>query len=208
LKKADYPADLHHLIAQLKRLPGVGPRGAERMALWLIKSPANVSHELSEALREARDHIQPCPRCGFFSSGGGSCDICQDSARDTHLLCVLEQATDVLPVERSGAFRGFYHCLGGRIAPLDHIGPEDLRIPQLLERLRHAAGEVHEVILALNADVEGEATANYLAGVLSAEFPELQISRIAQGLPAGGGLDNADEITLSRALAGRVRSQF
>ena len=206
MKKADYPADLHQLIAQLKRLPGVGPRGAERMALWLIKSPANVSHELSEALVQARDHIAPCPRCGFFSVGGGPCEICEDLGRDAHLLCVLEQATDVLPVERSGAFRGYYHCLGGRIAPLDHIGPEDLRVPQLLARLRTGAGIIHEVILALNADVEGEATANYLATLLASEFPDLQISRIAQGLPAGGGLDNADEITLSRALAGRIRS--
>ena len=143
---------------------------------------------------------RPCPQCGFFTTEP-LCAICADEAREPELICVVEEATDILPLERTGAFRGRYHALGGRISPLDHVGPEDLRIDALVERVRNE--HPTEVILALGSDVEGEATANYLAGLLR-KFP-VQLTRIAQGLPAGGGLDHADELTLSRALSGRVR---
>ncbi|MEY5012510.1 MAG: recombination protein RecR, partial [Verrucomicrobiota bacterium] len=128
---------------------------------------------------------------------------CDDPKRDDHLLCVVEQATDVLPLERSGALRGRYHCLGGKLSPLDRVSPEDLRIPQLLQRIDAtlAAGAEIEVVLALGSDVEGEATANYLAEMLRGK--NCRLTRIAQGLPAGGGLEHADELTLLRAMQGR-----
>ena len=143
--------------------------------------------------------MRPCPKCGFFSTSDG-CPVCTDPKRDDSLLCVVEQATDVLPLERSGAFKGRYHCLGGRLSPLDNVRPEDLRIEELLDRIGPDGQEI-EVILALGADVEGEATAHYLAELLRKR--RCKVTRIAQGLPAGGGLENADELTLLRALEGR-----
>lgn len=186
------------LTAQLRRMPGIGPRSAERIALWLVLSKDARPQEVAGAVREAGERIRPCSRCGFFAEGE-LCEICSDAGRNGELLCVVEQATDILPLERTGAFRGFYHSLGGRISPLDHIGPENLRIDALIARVRTSAPK--EVILALGGDVEGEATANYLAELL-AEF-RVSVTRIAQGMPAGVGLESADELTLSRALAGR-----
>lgn len=198
MKRVDYPDAIKHLIAQLKRLPGIGPRSAERIALWLVQSRDARPGEIIESLRNAAEGVRPCARCGFFATGE-LCEICADETRDAALLCVVEQSTDILPLERTGVFRGLYHALGGRISPLDHIGPEDLRIQPLLDRI--AAHPPREIILALGADVEGDATANYLAEILR-ERP-VTISRIAQGLPAGGGLEGADELTLSRALSRR-----
>ena len=200
MKRAEYPAPLQELIAQLKRMPGIGPRSAERIALWMVNARNARPGEIAAAIAAVTAAVRPCPQCGFFTSEP-LCSICADPARSQETLCVVETATEILPLERTGVFRGLYHALGGRISPLDHVGPEDLRIAELLERVR--AGGATEVILALGVDVEGEATANYLAGLLR-EFP-VQITRIAQGLPAGGGLEQADELTLSRALGGRVR---
>ena len=139
--------------------------------------------------------------CGFFSTSETGCALCDGTNRDAALLCVVEQPADILPLERSGAFRGHYHSLRGKISPLENVGPGDLRIGELLVRLRQ--GQFAEVILALGSDVEGEATAHYLAEALG-EFDGLRITRLAQGLPAGGGLEHADELTLMRALQGRV----
>lgn len=200
MKRAEYPAPLQELIAQLKRMPGVGPRSAERIALWMVSARNARAGEIAAAIGAVGEGVRPCPQCGFFTSEP-LCAICTDPERARETLCVVETATEILPLERTGAFRGLYHALGGRISPLDHVGPEDLRIGELLERVR--TGQPSEVILALGADVEGEATANYLAGLLK-EFPA-QVTRIAQGLPAGGGLEQADELTLSRALGGRVK---
>lgn len=200
MKRAEYPEAIRDLVVQLKRMPGVGPRSAERIALWMVSAKNSRAGEIAEAIAAAEERIRSCVLCGFYTSEE-ECDICTDSARSTEALCVVEQATDIVPLERSGAFSGRYHALGGRISPLDHVGPEDLRISPLIERVR--SGAIHEVILALGADVEGEATAHYLADLLK-EFP-VQVTRIAQGLPAGGGLEHADELTLSRALSGRVR---
>jgi len=183
---------------QLKRMPGIGPRSAERIALWMVQSRDARPGDIALALRNVTEQVQPCAQCGFFSTEP-LCEICADETRSPEILCVVEQPTDILPLERTGVFRGRYHALGGRIAPLDHIGPEDLRIDGLMERIKSESPS--EVILALSSDVEGEATANYLAGLL--KDSGISVTRIAQGLPAGGGLENADELTLSRALSGR-----
>lgn len=199
MKAADFPEPVRQLIGQLKRLPGIGPRSAERVAVWLLQSPKADPAALADAVLTAKETIRPCPVCGFFATDEG-CVVCDDPKRDDHMLCVVEQATDVLPLERSGAFRGRYHCLGGKLSPLDRVSPEDLRIPELLRRVDAATEEI-EVILALGSDVEGEATANYLADLLRGK--NCRLTRIAQGLPAGGGLEHADELTLLRAMQGR-----
>ncbi|RYD58813.1 MAG: recombination protein RecR, partial [Verrucomicrobiaceae bacterium] len=128
MKRADFPEPVKALVAELKRLPGVGPRSAERIAVWLLQSTKSNSATLAESLLLAKEKVRPCPTCGFFATAEG-CEVCDDAARDDHTLCVVEQATDVLPLERSGAFRGRYHCLGGKLSPLDRVSPDDLRIP-------------------------------------------------------------------------------
>ena len=199
MTRADFPEPVKSLIGELKRLPGVGPRSAERIAVWLLQNPKADPSSLARALETAKATIHPCPQCGFFATTAG-CGICGDPHRDDRMLCVIEQATDVLPLERSGAFRGRYHCLGGKLSPLDRVSPEDLHIPALLRRVDAAPTEI-EVILALGSDVEGEATANYLAELLRGK--NCRLTRIAQGLPAGGGLEHADALTLMRAMQGR-----
>jgi len=199
MTRAEYPEPVRELIGELKRLPGVGPRSAERIAVWLLQSPKADPNLLASALQKAKEAVRPCPICGFFATPA-SCIVCDEPKRDPHMLCVVEQATDVLPLERSGSFKGRYHCLGGKLSPLDRVSPEDLRIPQLLRRIESADGEI-EVVLALGSDVEGEATANYLADLLRGK--NCRLTRIAQGLPAGGGLEHADELTLMRAMQGR-----
>jgi recombination protein RecR len=194
----DYPASFRELVRQFRRLPGIGPRSAERIALWLLRSPDSKPEQLLAAISEARLTLKPCHRCGFFAESD-ECLLCGDEARAGRELCVVESASDILPLERTGVFRGRYHALGGKLSPLDGIGPEQLRIVELIERI----GEEHpsEVILALGADVEGEATAHYLAELLNPTG--VHVTRIAQGLPAGGGVEHADQITLHRALANR-----
>ena len=199
MKRVNFPEPVQALVGELKRLPGIGPRSAERIAVWLLQSPKAEPAMLAGALFAAKENVRPCPVCGFFATEAG-CDVCDDPARDDKTLCVVEQATDVLPLERSGAFRGRYHCLGGKLSPLDRVSPEDLRIPPLIRRIEAAPEEI-EVILALGSDVEGEATANYLAELLRGR--NCRLTRIAQGLPAGGGLEHADELTLMRAMQGR-----
>ena len=200
MTKIDYPTQIRTLINQFKRLPGVGPKSAERMVIWLLRGGApQIAGELAVALASASQEVTLCPECGFFATTHTPCDICSAPNRDAALLCVVEQPTDILPLERTGAFKGHYHVLGGRISPLENVSPEDLRIEELLKRLR--LGHIKEVILAVGSDVEGEATANYLSDVL--RNSSVKISRIAQGLPAGGGLESADELTLCRALSGR-----
>ena len=200
MARIDYPEAIRALILQLKRLPGIGPRGAERIALWMLRSRESKTSEIADAIAQAATTIQACENCGFFSTSP-VCEICSDASRQPGAICVVEQATDILPLERTGSLRGTYHALGGRLSPLDHVKPEDLRIGELLKRVREE--QPPEVILALNADVEGEATANYLSDLL--RETGVPISRIAQGLPVGGGLEGADELTLTRALAGRIR---
>jgi len=200
LARLDYPESVVSLITELKRLPGIGPRSAERIAVWMIQHPKANSEQLSQALDSSRELVSLCKTCGFFTTQG-HCELCEDTSRDVYSLCVVEHPTDVLPLERSGAFRGHYHCLGGKLSPLDNTSPDDLNISELVRRISTSEGEVEEVILALSSDVEGEATANYLVEVL--EKFSCKVTRIAQGLPAGGGLEHADELTLMRALQGR-----
>jgi recombination protein RecR len=199
MNRADFPEPVRNLIGGLKRLPGIGPRSAERVAVWLLQNSKADPASLARDLLTAHETVRPCAVCGFFATASG-CELCDDPKRDDHMLCVVEQATDVLPLERSGSFRGRYHCLGGKLSPLDRVSPEDLRIPSLLRRIE-TAPEGIEVILALGSDVEGEATANYLVELLRGK--NCQLTRIAQGLPAGGGLEHADELTLLRAMQGR-----
>lgn len=199
MARIEYPEEVQGLVGELKRLPGIGPRSAERIAIWLLQHPKADAMALAGALQKAREQVGTCPRCGFFSAAAG-CPVCTDSKREEHLLCVVEQATDVVPIERSGSFKGRYHCLGGRLSPLDNVRPEDLRIDGLLRRIEELDADL-EVILALGSDVEGEATANYLIELLRDRG--CRISRIAQGLPAGGGLEHADELTVLRAMEGR-----
>lgn len=201
MANVDYPDPVRSLIVHLKQLPGIGPKSAERIAVWLMQQGKEVSTPFSEAMEKAGREVVECAICGFFSTVEAGCAICDGLQRDAALLCVVEQPTDILPLERSGAYRGHYHSLRGRISPLDNIGPEELRIRELLERLR--SGAFTEVILALSSDVEGEATANYLGEVLNS-IGGISVSRLAQGMPAGGGLESADELTLMRAMQGRI----
>ena len=168
------------------------------MALWLLQSSKAQPNALAEAIQGAARQVTSCPECGFFATREG-CPVCSDHSRERGQLCIVEHATDVLPIERSGAFKGLYHCLGGKLSPLDNVGPDDLRISALLKRLEQLPQV--EIILALSSDVEGDATANYLTDVLSAY--DCSLSRLAQGLPAGGDLEHADALTVSRAYEGR-----
>jgi recombination protein RecR len=200
LKRIEYPVALRDLITQLRQMPGVGPRSAERIALWMVQEREQKPEAIARAITETRTAIHPCVQCGFFATAD-LCEICADESRARELLCVVEQPTDILPLEKTGAFRGRYHSLGGRISPLDRVAPEDLRIASLLERVEKESP--NEVIFALAADVEGEATTNYLVELLK-NYP-VTLSRIAHGLPAGGGLESADELTLYQALSGRTK---
>ena len=181
-------------------MPGVGPRSAERIALWLVQARDEKPEQIAGAIRTTRQTVRPCVRCGFFATEE-LCEICADTSRVLDLLCVVEQPTDILPLEKTSAFRGYYHSLGGRISPLDHVAPEDLRIKELLERVERE--KFSEIIFALAADVEGEATTNYLVELLKNK--PVTLTRIAHGLPAGGGLESADELTLYQALSGRTK---
>jgi len=200
LRKTEYPIALRELIAQLRQMPGVGPRSDERIALWLVQSRDEKPEQIAGAIRTTRQTVRPCVRCGFFATEE-LCEICGDTSRVLDLLCVVEQPTDILPLEKTSAFRGYYHSLGGRISPLDHVAPEDLRIKELLERVERE--NFSEIIFALAADVEGEATTNYLVELLKNK--PVTLTRIAHGLPAGGGLESADELTLYQALSGRTK---
>jgi recombination protein RecR len=192
------PESIVSLTAALAKLPGVGPRSAERIALHLVQTDSTAVKQLAEIILVAREKIQFCTTCGALTEKS-PCPICDDARRDATLVCVVERAVDILSVEKSGTFRGKFHVLGGKISPLDGVEPDDLRIAGLEERLMHEP--IKEIIIALGTDVEGDATSSYLAKRLAR--PGLKISRIGFGLPAGSGLEYADELTLSRALEGR-----
>ena len=201
MNNLDYPIPVLELVTALKQLPGIGTRGAERMALWMLQGHMGEAEAIARTIGQAAEHVTPCPVCGFFSTEGEPCAACRDEERDSRLICVVEQATDVIPIERSSAYRGLYHCLGGKLSPLDDVEPEDLNIQSLVERVSRQPD--CEVILATGSDVEGEATATYLHHLL--KEMDCRISRPAQGLPAGSGLSHADTLTLMKALEGRTR---
>ena len=195
---AYFPDPVARLIEALQRLPGVGPKTAQRLTFFLLKRPADEVNELATALTELKTRIIHCTRCWNVTEED-PCRICRDPARDARSLCVVEEPNDLLALERTGEFKGRYHVLLGALSPLDGIGPEDIKVRELLDRLE--AASVREVILATNPSVEGEATAIYLAKLLRPLG--LRITRIARGLPVGGDLEYADEVTLSKALEGR-----
>ena len=192
------PEPITELIAALGRLPGIGPRSAERLALFLVQSDADQVRRLANALLQAREQVRSCPICGALTERT-PCGICADPQRDAALVCVVERPVDIFSIEKSATYRGKYHVLGGRLSPLSGIEPEDLRIQELEDRF--AREPVREVILALSTDVEGDATSYYLAKRFAARG--VKVTRLAHGLPAGSGLEYADELTLSRALEGR-----
>jgi len=193
---AHYPEPVARLIEALQRLPGIGPKTAQRLTFFLLKRPVEEVRELSEALVAVKDRIVYCQTC-FNVTDEDPCRICRDPGRDTRLICVVEEPNDLLAMERTGEFRGSYHVLLGALSPLDGIGPEDLKVRELLARLDAGAGTT-EVILATNPNVEGEATALYLAKLLRPLG--VKVTRIARGLPVGGDLEYADQVTLSKAL--------
>jgi recombination protein RecR len=193
-----YPLAVQNLIDELGRLPGIGPKSAQRIAFHLLKLPALDALRLSEAIATAKDRVTFCTRC-FNIAEGAECELCTDARRDPTLLCVVEEPRDIVAVEKTQEFHGRYHVLQGAISPIEGIGPEQLRIRELLLRLD--AEGVQEVILCTNPNLEGEATAMYLGRLL--KDLEVKVTRIASGLPVGGDLEYADELTLGRALEGR-----
>jgi recombination protein RecR len=197
-----FPPALTELIRELGRLPGIGPKSAQRLAFHLFQRPAEQVEVLAEAIRAAKASLDRCPVCfNVMTRGAEACHVCADPSRDATLVCVVEQPADLLAIERSGEYRGRYHVLHGALSPMNGVGPEQLTVPALLARLDEGAAE--EVILATSTTVEGEATAMYLARALGERG--VPVSRIAYGLPVGGDLEYADEVTLGRAISHRRR---
>ena len=193
-----YEGPIQDLIDELSRLPGIGPKSAQRLAFYIVKAPAEDARRLAEALIGAKDKVRFCREC-FSVAEGDLCRICRDPGRDASIICVVEEPKDQAAVERAGVIKGRYHVLGGAISPLEGIGPDDLRVQELLDRVQRNG--VREVILATNPNLEGNATAMYVAALLKPSG--VSVTRLASGLPVGGDLEYADEVTLGRALAGR-----
>jgi recombination protein RecR len=192
------PKSVTRLVEELSRLPGIGPKTASRLTYFLLRSPAEQVMSLSEAIRQVKERTVRCSTC-FNIAETDPCPICSDLGRDSTLICVVEEPLDVLALERTRQYRGLYHVLQGAISPVDGIGPEELRIRELLSRVRN--GNVREVLLATNPNLEGEATAMYIAQQIAPLG--IRVTRLARGLPIGGDLEYADEVTLAQALEGR-----
>lgn len=185
------------MVAELAKLPGLGPRSAQRLAFHVMKAPSERAHALAEALVEVKDKLRPCAEC-FGYAEEELCPICADPRRDTSVLCAVEEPSAILPIERTNEFRGRYHVLGGALSPIDGVDPEDLRFDELLDRIaRHG---VTELVIATNPTMQGEATALFLADMVR---DRVRVTRLASGLPVGADLEHADELTLGRALLGR-----
>jgi recombination protein RecR len=193
-----YEGPIQDLVDELNRLPGIGPKSAQRLAFHIVKAASQDAKRLAEAIVQAKERVRFCREC-FGVSEGELCRFCADPTRDTALVCVVEEPKDVSALERTGAIKGRYHVLGGAISPMQGIGPDDLRVQELLDRVgRNGVGEV---ILATNPNLEGNATAMYVAGLLKPLG--VRVTRLASGLPVGGDLEYADEVTLGQALEGR-----
>jgi recombination protein RecR len=193
-----YPPSLQRLITQLAKLPGIGEKTAARLALYLLRAPGDLAESLARSILEVKRDIGLCSRC-FNLADQDPCHICTDGSRDGAIICVVEEVGELLALERAGAFRGRYHVLQGVLAPLDGVGPNNLRIKELLERLQRE--HIEEVILAINPSAEGEATSTYIAGLI--RTAGVRVSQIALGIPMGGDLKYTDAVTLKRALQGR-----
>ncbi len=190
---------IEELVAEFARLPGIGRKTAQRLTFFLLKQPRETSARLARAVAALGERVRACSRCGNLTEAD-PCAICTDVRRDAAVVCVVEEASDVLAIERAGEFRGLYHVLGGRLSPLDGVGPDALNIPALLARVGEGAA-VREVIVATNPSVEGEATAHYLERLLRPTG--VAVTRLARGLPVGGELEYADSVTIAQALAAR-----
>ncbi len=195
---ATYARPVERLITELSKLPSIGPKSAQRIAFHVVRGRTDDALALAEALREVKERIRPCRRC-FNLTESEECDICRDSRRDQTVICVVEDPYDIGPMERTGEYRGLYHVLGGALSPLDGIEPEDLRIAELVERVEKEGTQ--EIVVATNPTTTGEATALFIAQELK-EGP-VRVTALASGLPVGGDLEYADEVTLGRAFAGR-----
>lgn len=193
-----YPASMLNLIKQIARLPGIGEKTAERLALHMLRSSRKEAQELAQSIVEVKEKVRLCTRC-FGLSDGELCKICADSTRDDSVLCVVEQPADMVAVEKSGAFRGMYHILSGALSPMNGIGPDDIRINELLSKVE--SRQVSEVILATSTNVEGESTAAYIAQRLGNHA--VKVTRIASGVPMGGDLKYVDQVTLKKAMEAR-----
>jgi recombination protein RecR len=193
-----YEGPIQDLVDELNRLPGIGPKSAQRLAFFIVKSAGQDAKRLAEAIVQAKERVRFCREC-FGVSEGELCRYCSDPTRDGNTVCVVEEPKDVSALERTGAIRGRYHVLGGAISPMQGVGPDDLRVQELLERV--GRNSVTEVILATNPNLEGNATAMYVAGLLKPLG--VRVTRLASGLPVGGDLEYADEVTLGQALEGR-----
>jgi recombination protein RecR len=191
---------VQRLIAELSKLPGIGGRTAQRLAFHMLRASDEEALALAEAIREVKERIGLCEIC-FNLADGSRCRICADERRDTELICVVEEPSDVISIERTHEFAGRYHVLGGALSPIDGVDPEDLRIAELYQRA--ADGSIREVVIATNPTTTGEATALHIAGGLRERHPEMSVTRLASGLPVGADLEYADELTLGRAFAGR-----
>jgi len=195
---ATYARPVERLITELSKLPSIGPRSAQRIAFHIVRGKPDDAFGLAEALKEVKERIKPCRRC-FNLTESEECDICRDTRRDQSVICAVEDPYDIGPIERTGEYRGLYHVLGGALSPLDGIEPEDLRIAELVERVREE--ETQEIVIATNPNTTGEATALFIAQEV-ADLP-VRVTALASGLPVGGDLEYADEVTLGRAFAGR-----
>ena len=193
-----YEGPIQDLIDELSRLPGIGPKSAQRLAYYLVKAPADDAKRLAQVIVQAKERIAFCRECGNVAEGD-LCRICRDPGRDITTICVVEEPKDASTIEKAGVIKGRYHVLGGAISPLDGVGPDDLRVQELLDRV--ARDHVTEVILAMNPNLEGNATAMYVAALLKPLG--VMVTRLASGLPVGGDLEYADEVTLGQALEGR-----
>jgi len=191
---------VNRLIAELSRLPGIGQRSAQRLAFHLLRTPPEEALPLADAIREVKQSVGLCEVC-FNLAVGPLCRICEDPRRESDVVCVVEEPSDVIPVERTNEFRGRYHVLGGALSPLDGVDPEDLRIEELFRRVE--GGGIREVVVATNSTTTGEATALYLADGLRERAPDAAVTRLASGLPVGADLEYADEVTLGSAFRGR-----
>ena len=194
-----FPPALEKLVEQFARLPGIGRKSAQRLAFFVLSLPEGEAAEFAQAILEAKSAIHCCPVCQNFSQGNGLCPICQDPKRDESVICVVADPKDVMAMERSREYAGVYHVLHGVISPMNHVGPDELRVKELVVRV--SAGGVREVIMATNPDTEGEATAMYLSRLLK-PF-QVKVTRLAYGIPVGSHLEFADDATLMRALEGR-----
>lgn len=195
-----FAAPVNRLITELSRLPGIGQRTAQRLAFHLLRVSDEEALALADAIREVKQTVRRCEIC-FNLATEPTCRICQDERRDSHVICVVEQPSDVIPIERTNEYSGRYHVLGGALSPIDGIDPEDLHIAELIERA--SSNGVREVLVATNATTTGEATALYLADALRERVPDVTVTRLASGLPVGADLEYADEVTLGSALRGR-----